>query len=279
MDAATYCNAFNTVKRYIAAGDCYQVNLARHYVAGMTGDRAMASWSAYQRLVEVLPAPFGAYLATPFGHIVCLSPERFIRYSGNCIETSPIKGTAPRHTTMALDTASRNHLATSAKDRAENLMIVDLLRNDLGRICTPGSIQATELFQVETFANVHHLVSTIRGVPWPHVDAWAALTATFPGGSVTGAPKIRAMEIINELETVGRSVYCGSIGYIDRSGAMDTNIVIRTLAFTPTGVHCWGGGAVVADSIASVELAEIEQKIGRLLHASAGLGANSSCNA
>ena len=220
-----------------------------------------------------------AYLATPFGHIVCLSPERFIRYSGARMETSPIKGTAPRHPTKNLDAASRDRLVESTKDRAENLMIVDLLRNDLGRICKPGSIRATALFQVESFANVHHLVSTISGVPRPAIDAWAALTATFPGGSVTGAPKIRAMEIINELETVGRSIYCGSIGYIDRSGAMDTNIAIRTLAFTPTGVHCWGGGGVVADSIAALELIEIEQKIGRLLHATAGLGTNRSCSA
>jgi para-aminobenzoate synthetase component 1 len=116
-------------------------------------------------------------------------------------------------------------------------------------------------------------------VPRPGIDAWAALAAAFPGGSVTGAPKIRAMQIINELEPVGRSVYCGSIGYIDRSGAMDTNIAIRTLAFTPTGVHCWGGGGLVADSVVSLELAEIEQKIGRLLHATAGLGTNRSCSA
>lgn len=157
-------------------------------------------------------------------------------------------------------------------------MIVDLLRNDLGRICTPGSIRAKDLFQVETYANVHHLVSTISGVPRPSIDAWAALRATFPGGSVTGAPKIRAMEIINAVETVGRSIYCGSIGYVDRSGAMETNIAIRTLAFTPTGVHCWGGGGVVADSIASLELAEIDQKIGRLLHTTAGLGAKRVCS-
>jgi len=278
-DDATYREGFNAIKTYIASGDCYQVNLARHYVAGMSGDQATASWSAYQRLVAIQPAPFGAYLATPFGHIVCLSPERFIRYSGDRIETSPIKGTAPRHTTQALDIASRDRLVDSAKDRAENLMIVDLLRNDLGRICKPGSIRAAALFQVESFANVHHLVSTICGVPRPGIDAWAALAATFPGGSVTGAPKIRAMQIINEFETVGRSVYCGSIGYIDRSGAMDTNIAIRTLAFTPSGVHCWGGGGVVADSVVSLELTEIEQKIGRLLHATAGLGTNRSCSA
>ncbi len=208
-----------------------------------------------------------------------LSLERFISYANGWLETAPIKGTAERHADPALDHASRERLVRSAKDRAENLMIVDLLRNDLGRICTPGSIHATELFRLETFANVHHLVSTIRGAPRPGIDAWAALSAAFPGGSVTGAPKIRAMQIINELETAGRSIYCGSIGDVDRGGAMDTNIAIRTLAFTPSSVHCWGGGGIVADSIADHELREIGHKIERLLHATVNLAANSSCKA
>jgi para-aminobenzoate synthetase component 1 len=276
---ATYLEAFDAIKHYINEGDCYQVNLARHYVAGLRGDVGSASWAAYTRLVKSQPVPFGAYLATPFGHVVCLSPERFIKYTNESIETSPIKGTAPRFEDASRDIASADRLRRSGKDRAENLMIVDLLRNDLGRICRVGSVRTEGLFRVETFANVHHLVSTVRGSPRPHVDAWSALIAAFPGGSVTGAPKIRAMQIINELEPLGRSVYCGSIGYVDHTGAMDTNIAIRTLAFTPTGVHCWGGGGVVADSVASLEISEINHKIGALLQVTAGLAISSSCSA
>ncbi len=274
-----YLDAFNTIKHYLTAGECYQVNLARHYVTSLRGERSHASWSAYRRLVDVQPAPFGAYLTTRYGDVVCLSPERFVQHIGDRIETSPIKGTTPRHRDALRDRASREQLCGSAKDRAENLMIVDLLRNDLGRICRPGSVRVSDLFRVETFANVHHMISTIRGETRAGVDAWGVLAAVFPGGSITGAPKVRAMQIINELEPVARSVYCGSIGYVDRSGAMDTNIAIRTLAFTPTGVHCWGGGAVVADSVASLEVAEIEHKIGRLLQATAGLGTSRLCSA
>jgi para-aminobenzoate synthetase component I len=255
------------------------VNLARHYHAGLRGDCASASWVAYQQLANTQPGPFSAYLTTPFGVVVSMSPERFIKFFNYQIETAPIKGTAPRHRDRARDATAKDDLANSAKDRAENLMIVDLLRNDLGRLCVPGTIDASELFTIETFANVHHLVSTIRGIPKSGVDAWAALTAAFPGASVTGAPKIRAMTIINELEPVGRSVYCGSIGYIDDSGAMDSNIAIRTMIFTPAGVHCWGGGGIVADSDATQELAEIESKISRMLQVTAALANNSSWSA
>jgi anthranilate/para-aminobenzoate synthase component I len=148
-----------------------------------------------------------------------------------------------------------------------------------GRICRPGSVRADDLCRFESFANVHHLVSTIRGEIIDGLDAWDVREAVFPGGSITGAPKIRAMQIINALEPVARSVYCGSLGWIDRSGALDTNIAIRTLAFTPTGVHAWGGGGIVADSIATAEMAEIDHKIGRLLQATGELEASSSCSA
>jgi para-aminobenzoate synthetase component I len=275
----TYRAAFARIKNYIDAGDCYQVNLARHYRADLRGDHMSASWAAYRRLAHTQPAPFSAYLTTPFGIIVSMSPERFLKFSECQVETAPIKGTAPRHEDPELDAAARDELANSPKDRAENLMIVDLLRNDLGRLCVPGTIDASDLFAVETFANVHHLVSTIRGVPRSDVDAWAALAAAFPGGSVTGAPKVRAMAIINELEPVGRSVYCGAVGYVDDSGAMDSNIAIRTLVFAPSGVHCWGGGGIVADSDVSQELAEIEFKINRMLQVTAALADSSSWSA
>ncbi len=279
MTDSTYRDAFDAIQRYIEQGDCYQVNLARHYAATLRGDRAGAGWAAYKHLVRSHPVPFGAYLSTPYGDIVSISPERFVRYCAGLVETSPIKGTAPRYADAEEDSASADQLQHSAKDRAENVMIVDLLRNDLGRICRPGSIRATRLFGVESFTGVHHLVSTVQGAVRPEIDAWLVLAASFPGGSVTGAPKIRAMQIINELEPVARSVYCGSIGYVDDSGAMDTNIAIRTLAFTPTDVHCWGGGGIVGDSRADAELAEIEHKIGRLLQAVAELGSSSSCRA
>jgi len=278
MSDREYADAFDSIKTYLIAGDCYQVNLARHYTTSLRGDRHNASWAAYRRLVGLQPAPFEAYLATPYGDVVSLSPERFVRKVGARIETSPIKGTAPRHRDTKRDHASLERLRCSEKDRAENLMIVDLLRNDLGRICRPGSVRVDDLFRVQSFANVHHLVSTIRGETVAGIDAWNMLKAVFPGGSITGAPKIRAMEIINQLEPVARSVYCGSIGWVDRSGSLDTNIAIRTLAFTTSGVHAWGGGGIVADSIAATEMSEIEHKIGRLLQATAGLSASSCCS-
>lgn len=279
MSDCQYIDAFNAIQAYLLSGECYQVNLARHYAASLRGNRLDASWAAYRRLVSLQPVPYGAYISTPYGDVVSLSPERFVRSVGPNIVTSPIKGTAPRHRDSNRDAASRDRLRRSEKDRAENLMIVDLLRNDLGRICRPGTIHADDLFRVESFANVHHLVSTIRGETVSGVDAWNVLKAMFPGGSITGAPKIRAMEIINELEPVARSVYCGSIGCIDRSGTFDTNIAIRTLLFTPSEVHAWGGGGIVADSVVDTEMAEIEHKIGKLLQATAGLDSSRSCSA
>ncbi len=279
MSDCQYVDAFNAIQAYVLSGECYQVNLARHYATSLRGHRLDASWAAYRHLVSLQPVPYGAYASTPYGDVVSLSPERFVRTVGRHIATSPIKGTAPRHRDSSRDAVSRKRLQRSEKDRAENLMIVDLLRNDLGRICRPGTIRADDLFRVESFANVHHLVSTIEGETVAGADAWSVLKAMFPGGSITGAPKIRAMEIINELEPVARSVYCGSIGCIDRSGSVDTNIAIRTLVFTPSEVHAWGGGGIVADSDVGTEMAEIEHKIGKLLQATAGLDSSRSCSA
>lgn len=261
LSEAAYGAAFERVQAYIRAGDCYQVNLAQRFSAPAEGD----PWTAYCRLRELNPAPFSAYLKTPFGEVLSSSPERFLSLRRGQVETRPIKGTRPRGTTAAEDAALRLALNQSEKDRAENLMIVDLLRNDLGRVCRPGSIQVPALFATETYASVHHLVSTVRGELRDDEDAASLLRACFPGGSITGAPKIRAMEIIEELEPHRRGVYCGAIGYLGFDGAMDTNIAIRTIAHSGGEVRFWAGGGLVVDSDPEQEYRETFDKASRLI--------------
>lgn len=256
-----YAAAFTRVQDYIRAGDCYQVNLAQRFAAPAAGD----PWRAYCRLRRLNPAPFSAYLQTPFGQILSSSPERFLALANGRVETRPIKGTRPRSADPGEDAALQQALAASPKDRAENLMIVDLLRNDLGRVCQPGSIQVPALFATETFASVHHLVSTVRGTLRPSEDAASLLRACFPGGSITGAPKIRAMAIIEELEPHRRGVYCGAIGYLGFNGAMDTNIAIRTLVHSGGQIRFWTGGGLVADSDLEQEYRETFDKAARLI--------------
>ena len=266
-----YTHAFRRVQAHIAAGDCYQINLARHFRAPWRGDSDAAPWAAYRALSARQAAPFSAFFGTPFGAVLSFSPERFLEVHDGRIESCPIKGTVARQPSPAADRRAHDALVQSAKDRAENLMIVDLIRNDLGRVCTPGSIVAEPLFDVLALPDVYHLVSTVRGGLRPGVDALHALAAAFPGGSITGAPKVQAMRIIDTLEPVGRSVYCGAIGYVDASGRMDTNIAIRTLVIEPETVHCWGGGGLVADSVCEAELAEIDAKVGALMRALEGV--------
>ncbi len=254
LNREQYHHAFKRIRHYLREGDCYQVNLAIEFAAAAQGD----GWQAYQALRQRNAAPFGAYLRLPQGEILSCSPERFLRLqSDGSVETRPIKGTRPRVPAHPeRDAAQARELGHSAKDRAENLMIVDLLRNDLGKCCQPGSIEVPELFAIESFATVHHLVSTVRGSLRPRQDAIDLLRAAFPGGSITGAPKRRAMEIIHELEPVPRSVYCGSIGYIGYDGAMDSNIAIRTATYRDQTLRLWAGGGVVIDSQAEAEYAE-----------------------
>jgi para-aminobenzoate synthetase component 1 len=183
------------------------------------------------------------------------------------VETRPIKGTRPRGRTPEEDRALSDELLSSTKDRAENVMIVDLLRNDLGRVCTPGSIRVPQLCQLESYPNVHHLVSVVQGQLAAQHSPLSLLTAAFPGGSITGAPKIRAMQIIDELEPCQRSVYCGSLGYIDVRGSMDTSIAIRTMVADDGALHVWGGGGLVADSKADEEYTETLDKIRHLIDA------------
>lgn len=255
-----YQRAFAAVQDYIRAGDCYQVNLSMCFAAPCQGH----PWPLYQALRRHNPAPYSAWLNFPFGQVLSSSPERFLAMRDGMVETRPIKGTRARAADAGEDAARARELAGSAKDRAENLMIVDLLRNDLGKVCVPGSVAVPALFQVESFATVHHLVSTVTGRLAPGKDAIDLLAACFPGGSITGAPKQRAMEIIEALEPHRRGVYCGAIGYLGFDGAMDLNIAIRTLACAGGQVRFCAGGGLVADSEAAAEYQECLDKASAL---------------
>ena len=261
FDRAAYGDAFRRVKRYIREGDCYQVNLAQRFSARARGD----AWLAYRQLRSLNPAPFSAFLRTPSGAILSSSPERFLHVNKGLVETKPIKGTRPRAVDHGRDRALMEELRHSPKDRAENLMIVDLLRNDLGKTCAIGSIKVLKLFALESYATVHHLVSTITGRLGVGKHALDLLAGCFPGGSITGAPKLRAMQIIEELEPHRRSAYCGAIGYIGFDGRMDTNIAIRTLVYCEGLIHAWAGGGIVADSDEEAEYQETLDKAAALL--------------
>jgi len=257
----SYQAAFDAIQRYLHAGDCYQVNLAQRFAAAAEGD----AWAAYLSLREISPAPFAAFLDLPQAQVLCASPERFLRVQNGQVETKPIKGTRPRNADPAEDARLADELRRHPKDRAENLMIVDLLRNDLGRRCLPGSVRTPKLFEVESYTNVHHLVSTVTGTLAPCEDALSLLRACFPGGSITGAPKQRAMQIIEELEPHRRGVYCGAIGYVGFDGGMDCNITIRTLVYANGEIRGWAGGGIVADSQADAEYRETLDKANAML--------------
>lgn len=252
-----YAHAFRRIQQYIYDGDCYQVNLAQRFSAEFQGD----PWYAYQHLRQYNPAPFAAFLRLPHTTIMSLSPERFLQVYDNQVNTKPIKGTQARGKNPKHDKELAEKLCRSEKDRAENLMIVDLLRNDLGKSCRAGSIQVPKLFALESFASVHHLVSTVIGELAAHKTSLDLLRGCFPGGSITGAPKIRAMEIIEELEPHRRQIYCGSIGYIGFDNNMDTSIAIRTLMCVDNKVYYAAGGGIVADSTLNDEYQETLVKV------------------
>jgi para-aminobenzoate synthetase component 1 len=268
MDRGGYARRFRAVHEYIRNGDCYQVNLARRWSVSVAG----SAWTAYRRLRRLNPAPFAAFLNSPGMQVLSASPERFLAVRGGVVETRPIKGTAARHPDPLKDRKLAAALAASDKDMAENLMIVDLLRNDLGRCCEIGSVQVPELFRVESYAGVHHLVSTVIGRLRADQDAATLLRACFPGGSITGAPKIRTMQIIDELECAPRGVYCGSIGYLGFDGNMDTNIAIRTASIADGRLEFRAGGGLVAESDLDAEWAEIGLKAWALLELVASFG-------
>ncbi|RRC96756.1 aminodeoxychorismate synthase component I [Amphritea balenae] len=261
MSEAQYYDSLAKIADYIQAGDCYQVNFAQRFSADYEGD----AWAAYKLLREHAPTPYSAYIETTKGAILSLSPEQFLEVSGAKVTTKPIKGTRPRGDNPATDAQLKLALQDSEKDRSENLMIVDLMRNDISKVCQHGSVRVPKLFAVESYANVHHLVSTIVGQLDSSNTAIDLLEHSFPGGSITGAPKIRAMQIIDELEPNRRSIYCGSIGYLSFSGKLDTSITIRTLLCQNDKIHCWAGGGIVADSETADEYQETYNKVNNLL--------------
>ncbi|CNL37824.1 Para-aminobenzoate synthase component 1 [Yersinia aldovae ATCC 35236] len=261
ISRAQYGEKFRQIQEYLHSGDCYQINLAQRFSAEYQGDE----WQAFLSLNRSNRAPFSAFIRLPHNAILSVSPERFLWLENHQIQTRPIKGTLPRLPNPEQDRLQAERLAHSAKDQAENLMIVDLLRNDIGRVAQPGSVRVPELFVVEPFPAVHHLVSTITATLPTDCPATALLRACFPGGSITGAPKIRAMEIIEQLEPHRRNAYCGNIGYISCCGTMDTNITIRTLLTENGKIYCSAGGGIVADSQEQAEYQETFDKVARIL--------------
>ena len=265
LPRAAYETRVERLRAYIAAGDVYQANFTARFTAPRPAGFSPAVCHAALRARS--PAPFGAFIDTGEGVALCsASPERFLllNASGH-VEARPIKGTAPRHADPVRDAASAAALRADPKERAENLMITDLLRNDLGRVCAFSSVQVPELFSVESFAQAHHLVSAVTGQLRPGLNAAALLLAAFPGGSITGAPKHRAMQIIDELEEGPRGAYCGAIAWIGLDGAMDSSIIIRTITATPDMLYAQAGGGITWDSSPASEYDEMMLKLSPLI--------------
>ncbi len=252
MSKAQYCKALEAVLEYIAAGDIYQANISQRFATQFSGE----PWALYRRLRSRFPAPFGAYLHCGPFHVLSNSPERFLLVEGNRISTCPIKGTRPRGMTVEDDARIIGHLRHDPKECAEHVMIVDLERNDLGRICRVGSVHVEQFETIETYHTLHHMVSTVAGTLEEGTDPIDCLRATFPGGSITGAPKIRAMEVIDEVEPTARGLYTGAIGFIGFSGGMELNIAIRTAVVTGKRIYFQTGGGIVADSSPAREYEE-----------------------
>lgn len=261
LSPTRYAAAFARIQRYIRDGDIYQVNFTHRFSARSQAD----PWDIYRRLRCISPAPYGAYLDLGDYQVLSNSPEQFLSLRDGRVETRPIKGTRPRGASAQHDAQLRADLAVHPKDRAENLMIVDLLRNDIGRVCRPGSIEVPELFAVESYATVHHLVSTVAGWLDKDRDAFDLLEACFPGGSITGAPKRRAMQIIDELEPGHRQVYCGSVFRLGHDGNLDSSVSIRTLLQRGESLRYWAGGGIVADSQCQDEYQESLDKAAAFL--------------
>jgi len=258
-----YIEAVEKARQYIIAGDIFEVNLSQRFEAELS----ITPYELYRRLRQINPAPFACYLGFDEVSVVSASPERFLRLQGDQVETRPIKGTRPRGKTPGEDETLANELLSSSKDRAENIMIVDLERNDLGCVCRYGTVKVTELAILEVFPTVFHLTSTVVGRLREGKNGIDLLKATFPGGSITGAPKIRAMEIIDELEPTKRSVYTGSIGYLSFNGDLDLNIAIRTFLVKGRKAYFQAGGAVIYDSEPEAEYQETLDKARALIDA------------
>lgn len=263
INVNSYEGAFRKIQQYILAGDCYQINLTQRFSSRQP---EASNIDRYRALRQRQPGPMGGYLAIDKARaLLSMSPERLVSAQQGKVLAQPIKGTARRSSNPKEDQQLARALQNSAKDRAENLMIVDLLRNDLGKVCAIGSVGVPKLFELQSFNNVHHLVSSVCGQLSEHQTPLALLAACFPGGSVTGAPKHRAMEIIDELEAGSRSGYCGSLFYLSQNGNLDSNITIRSLIASPESLTCWGGGAITAGSIVEDEYQESLTKVANLL--------------
>lgn len=264
---SAYHQAFNKIQDYLKAGDCYQINLTQCWQGELSN----------QQLVDYLPslhqstqAPFAGYLALGNYELLSCSPELFFTFAKNaqgenCIITKPIKGTRPRGQNIAADQANKNELASSEKDIAENVMIVDLLRNDLGKYAKTGTVKVPKLFDIESFSNVHHMVSTITATLKDDISPWTVLFESLPAGSITGTPKKRAVEIINELEAKPRGAYCGTMGYLNFDGTGQWNVLIRTLQASDNNVSLWAGGGITIASDCDAEYQECFDKVGNLL--------------
>ncbi len=258
-----YAGDIARIHDYIRAGDCYQVNYTQAYEARHEG----SLWSTYPALRKLALAPYGGYWQLPWGELLCLSPEQFLGVDGRHIRTRPIKGTRRRQQRAADDAAEARELLASAKDQAENIMITDLLRNDLGKHAVTGSVRVPQLCALESFGQVHHLVTTIEAELAAGTDIPDLLRDAFPGGSITGAPKKRVMEIIEALEPSARGVYCGSLFYWDARGRLDSNITIRTLVSRDGLLRTWAGGGITLDSEWEAEYQECWNKMGGIMQA------------
>lgn len=268
-----YLGAAQRARDYVHAGDVFQVNLSQKFAAELADDDT--PYAVFERLCAASPAPHAAYLRLGVDEVILTnSPERFLSVKNGLVESRPIKGTRPRMTDAELDRKMRADLLASRKDRAENLMIVDLMRNDLSRVCQPGSVEVPRLCEIESFANVHHLVSDVTGRLREDCDLVDLLRASFPPGSITGAPKVRAMEIIAELEAEPRGPYCGALGWMTPNGDMDLNVMIRTASLRRSGrgwqAEIRSGGGIVADSD---PVSEYEETLAKASALKAALGA------
>lgn len=251
-----YKRKFNKIQQYIIDGDVYQVNLATKFSTKYSGD----PWVFYKKFREINKSPYMAYLKFEDYAIISGSPEQFISVNGSTITSRPIKGTMPRGDDPKTDCDNYEKLSSSEKDKAENLMIVDLIRNDLGKNCDTGSVNVKKLFTIESYPNVHHLVSSIEGQLKKEISPWTAFCDSFPGGSITGAPKKRSIEIISELESFSREVYCGSIFYLSFNKTLNSNIAIRSLIAYDEKLEYFSGGGITKSSTVKSEYNEIFNK-------------------
>jgi anthranilate synthase component 1 len=260
-----FLDGVDTVLEAIARGDVYQANLSRGWRGRLP--EGVSAAGLYRRLRTTNPGPFSASARLPGFTLLSSSPERLLRIEGSTASTRPIAGTRPRGSTIASDASLRSELRLNEKERAEHVMLVDLERNDLGRICRGGTVHVDEFMTIESYATVHHIVSNVRGELREGVTPGAAIAAVFPGGTITGCPKVRCMELLAELENSPRDAYTGSIGYLRRDGGLDLNILIRTIVLKDGMIEFRTGAGIVADSIPAAELAETRAKARGLLRA------------